>query len=290
MTYLIFAAAIMFGIAKNSLPKIGGERFSGLGNIMSVNIITSVVGIAFFAVSGINFRLFTDIKFVAMAFTYGLATLGAQSLYIKALKHGPVSVCAMIYAFGFLIPTVVMAIYLKEKIGIAEIIGTAVIILSVILVMSSKKGGTVSSKSYLVFIFLAMFSSGTVGLLQKLFGHIFGKEDFDSFLFAAFLFMLLFSVVGKVALKSNVEKSEGNFDKRIMAVCILLALSNVLQNKSTLFLAAILPAVVFFPIYNGAVIILSAITSRAFFGEKINKYGWLGIALGVFAIVLITVI
>lgn len=279
----------MFGIAKNALPKIGGERFSGFGNIMSVNIITSVVGIAFFAVSGINFRLFIDTKFVIMAFIYGLATLGAQSLYIKALKHGPVSVCAMIYAFGFLIPTVVMAIYLKEKIGIAEIIGVAVIILSVILVMSSKKGGAVSSKSYLVFIFLAMFSSGTVGLLQKLFGHIFRKEDFDSFLFAAFLFMLLFSVVGKVASKSGGGKSERNIDKRIMAVCGLLALSNVLQNKLTLFMAALLPAVVFFPIYNGAVIILSAITSRAFFGEKINKCGWFGIALGVFAIVLITV-
>lgn len=287
MIYLLFSMALGLGVSKNVLPKIGGHTFSKISNIMTVNMVTATVGIIVFAMRGVDFSVAFDAKFVIMSALYGIATIGAQSLYIKAVEYGSVSVCSMIYAFGFLIPTVIMAIYLKEEISLLKVLGIAIIIAAVIMVTLSKRGGKIASKKYLLFIFLAMFSSGSIGLLQKMFVNIFGKSVFNEYLLCAFTFMLAFSVVLKFLFVSNkIDNFTSN--KKNVIICVLLAVSSVFQNKLTLFLAAELPAIVFFPVYNGGTIILSSVFSYLFLKEKINLLGWIGVFCGVIAIVIMT--
>lgn len=287
MIYLLFAMALGLGVSKNVLPKIGGHQFSGISNIMAVNIVTAIIGIIVLAIQGVDLSVALDIRFIIMAAFYGIATIGAQSLYIKAVEYGSVSVCSMIYAFGFLMPTFIMSAYLKEQISHFKIFGIVIIIVAVIMVTLSKRCGSTASKKYLPFIFLAMFSSGTVGLLQKIFSNIYGKNIFNEYLLLAFIFMLASSSVLKlIFVKNKIENLL--LDKKTVIICFLLAFSNVFQNKLTLYLAADLPAIVFFPVYNGGTIILSSVFSYLFLKEKINLLGWIGVFCGVIAIVIMT--
>ena len=286
-TYLIFTLSLFLGVSKNLLPKFSKGDFSKISNIMSANIITSVSALLIFSIQGLKFSLFLDLRFVLMAALYGLFTLGSQSLYIKAVKDGPVSICSMIYAFCFLIPTIIMAIYFKEEISIMWILGIALVIVAVILVAFKGESGQSHSKKYLIFVFGAMISAGSVGILQKFFGHIYGTEVFDEYLFLSFSFMLLYSVIGKLLTSKDKEKTACS--KGFYVICIGLALSNVIANKLNLYLSAVLPATLFFPSINGLTVFLSAVSSRFAFKEKLNIMGWIGILLGITAIVMIAI-
>ena len=287
MIYAIFAFSLFLGVSKNLLPKFSKEKFSVMQNIMTANIITSLSALLIFSVQGIDFSRFFDIRFVIMSALYGLFTLGSQTLYIKAVKDGPVSICSMVYAFCFLIPTIIMAIYFGEKISLFWIVGIVIMILSVILVTFKGSSGESYSKKYLIYLFGAMISAGSVGILQKFFGHFYGKKPFDEFLFLSFFFMLLYSIFGRI--KSSKNRENSACDKGFYLICVLLALSNVIANKLNLYLSAVLPATLFFPSINGATVFLSSISSRIFFKEKISLLGWVGILLGIAAIVLIAI-
>ena len=70
----------------------------------------------------------------------------------------------------------------------------------------------------------------------------------------------------------------------LMIVCGICAAAN---NKMNLYLSGVMSSAVFFPIVNGGGMILSAITSLFLFKEKFTAEKWIGISLGIVAVVLI---
>ena len=287
MTFFIFWVSLCLGVSKNLLPKLSKDKFSAMQNVMTANIITSISALLIFGFQGLDISAFCDVRFVLMAAFYGLFTLGSQTLYIKAVKDGPVSICSMIYAFCFLVPTIIMAIYFHEKISFSWIIGIVLMLSSVMLVVFKGETKQNSSKKYLFYIFGAMISAGSVGMLQKFFGHIYGQSLFDEYVFLSFLFMLVYSMFGKTITSKKESKSANG--KSFYLICILLALSNVVASRLNLYLSIALPAVVFFPSINGATIFLSSICSRVFFKERLSVLGWTGIFVGIVAIVMIAI-
>lgn len=70
---------------------------------------------------------------------YGVLTLLAQGLYTVALKTIPVSVCAMVYSFGFVIPAVFGTLAFKEPVSPAKI--CSVLLCAVAVVLSAPSRG-----------------------------------------------------------------------------------------------------------------------------------------------------
>ena len=58
-------------------------------------------------------------------------------------------------------------------------------------------------------------------------------------------------------------------------------------NKLNLYLSGVLPGILFFPLVNGGVILLSILASRVLFHEKMTPKQVLGVVLGVLSIFLI---
>lgn len=285
MPAFVFMISLCLGVSKNLLPKFSKDHFSIMPNVMTANIITSISALLIFGVQGLDMSLFRDFRFIWMAALYGLFTMGAQTLYIKAVKDGPVSICSMIYAFCFLVPTIIMALYFNEKIELSWVVGILFMLASVALVVFKGETKNGTSKRYLIYILGAMISAGMVGMLQKFFGHIYGQDHFDEFIFISFLFMLVYSVFGRIVISSKGSKSE--VDTRFYFICILLALSNIVASRLNLYLSIALPATVFFPSINGATVFLSAIASALIFKERLSSLGWIGIITGIAAILVI---
>ena len=284
--YILLFLSLILGVTKNIIPKSGKKDFSGFDNLMSVNIITAIVGIIIFALGGMDFNMLKGIPFITLAFLYGLCTLGSQSLYMVATQTGSVSVCSLVYAACFIIPTVFTAVCYNEKFSAFRIIGIAVMLLSVILVSIKGEKNANSSKKYLIFAFMAMICAGSVGIMQKAFSHIYSGMGINEYLFLAFLFMLVFSVVGKaiVRLKTNSsQKHKMNF----YILAFALSLSVVIANKLNMFLVGVLPGLIFFPVINGGTIMFSTLVSKYLFKEQLSFLSWCGIIMGILAIVLI---
>ena len=59
---------------------------------------------------------------VILAVAYGIFTVSSQWTYTIALTKTPVSVCAMVYSFGFIIPTVFGTAVWHERVNAFKII------------------------------------------------------------------------------------------------------------------------------------------------------------------------
>lgn len=285
MNYILLIISLILGVTKNIIPKSGKRDFQGFGNLMSVNIITAIIGIIVFSAKGLDFSLFSGTTFILLAFLYGLCTLGSQSLYMVATQTGSVSVCSLIYAACFIIPTVFTAMYYNEAFSSLRITGICVMLASVVMISIKGEENTNSSKKYLFYIFIAMICAGSVGILQKVFSRIYEGKGINEYLFLAFLFILIFSITGKIAVKKKTPSQKHN--KKFYLLAILLSLSVVVANKLNMFLVGALPGLIFFPIINGGTIMLSAVVSKYLFKEKLSIISWCGIIIGILAIVLI---
>ena len=45
INYILLLVSLILGVTKNIIPKSGKKDFSGFDNLMSVNIITAIIGI-----------------------------------------------------------------------------------------------------------------------------------------------------------------------------------------------------------------------------------------------------
>ncbi len=283
MDYILLGISLCFGTAKNLIAKAGEDIFAGTKRLMLTNIITSLVALAIFGVQGLDFSRIIDPAFLLMAFLYGICTMSSQSLYILAVNGGSVSICALIYASCFLIPTVFSAVYDREPVSVMKITGIAALIVSIALVSLRGKRGHAIDKKHLLLALLSMCAAGGTGILQKLSVRQFPGQT-NEFLFAAFAFMLIQS--GGVLLLRSPEKK--GYSRKYWIYAVLLALSVVIASRLNMHLAGALPGMMFFPVINGGTIMLTALVSGALFRDRLPPSVWGGIIISVIAMVMIS--
>ena len=293
LNYILLLISLALGTGKNLFSKWGEKSFGSLSGLMSVNILTSLLAVLVFAVSGAHLSA-ADPLFLVLALLYGALTLGSQSFYITAVKGGSVAICSLIYAASFILPTVYSVIRTHESVPLTKAGGILLMMLAVVLVSLKQKCGTdiaaQKGGSRIWLAFLAMLCAGSVGIIQKVFGGRYPSEMLNTFLLMAFLSMLVFSLLGKLAAALCARKTDAprlRYDRHFLLPAILLALCVVFANRLNLLLVAALPGIVFFPLINGGTIMLSAVGSGVFFHEKIIRRTWIGILIGLVAIVLI---
>lgn len=293
LNYILLLISLALGTGKNLFSKWGEKSFGSLSGLMSVNILTSLLAVLVFAVSGAHLSA-ADPLFLVLALLYGALTLGSQSFYITAVKGGSVAICSLIYAASFILPTVYSVIRTHESVPLTKAGGILLMMLAVVLVSLKQKSGTdiaaQKGGSRIWLAFLAMLCAGSVGIIQKVFGGRYPSEMLNTFLLMAFLSMLVFSLLGKLAAALCARKTDAprlRYDRHFLLPAILLALCVVFANRLNLLLVAALPGIMFFPLINGGTIMLSAVGSGVFFHEKIIRRTWIGILIGLVAIVLI---
>jgi|LSQX01.3.fsa_nt_gb drug/metabolite transporter (DMT)-like permease len=286
MKYLTLLISICLGTSKNIVSKAGNHIFSDLANILQTNVITAVFGLIIFGISGINHMIFSNTTLIILALLYGLFTMLSQMLYIDAVELSPVSVCSLIYSCGFLIPTLFAVLFFKEGFSLFQLVGVAILVLSIFLVT----GNIQSSKNFkgILLALLAMVCSGCVGVLQKLFTTVDFAFELNDFLFLSFMFMLIISLFLKAFISENRKndiKIKINFTNAFYPVA--LSLSVVFGNKLNLYLSGVIPGIIFFPCVNGGCIALTTLSSKILFKEKLTTIQWFGILGSIIAITLI---
>lgn len=194
---------------------------------------------------------------VILAVVYGIFTVSSQWTYTIALTKAPVSVCAMVYSFGFIIPTVFGTIVWHESANVYKIISILLCICTIIL--TSVKKDEKPQKSYrLPFtLIIAMLSSGGLGVVQKLQQKNVARGETGMFLFLAFAFYIF-----------------------------IVGVSMAVANTANTLLAGLLPSAVVFPIVNVGVILASLVVSVTILRERISKSQIAAFGLGVTAILL----
>ncbi len=281
MNYLLLLTSVLLGTGKNAVSKYAGGQFSGLRNLFKTNIVTAVIGIAVFSLTGINTAIFFNPLALLLAVFYGIFTMFSQMLFIKAVEYSSTAVCSLIYSMGFILPTLFSVLVLSEPFGLLKGVGILLILLSFVLVSNVKGGNT----HKLYFAFLAMTASGIIGIIQKLIARVGVDIPTTTYLFLAFIVMLTVSI-GGLCLPNHASGSQ-KINRRFLVTAALLGICVVFANSINTVLAGKMPGVIFFTCVNGGTIILSAIVSKLLFKEMLNNKQLCGIGIGIAAILAI---
>lgn len=280
MNYILTVVSVLFGTGKNITSKLGKNYFSEVNSCARLNAVTSVIAAVVFGMTAGNWKMDYSAAFFILSLLYGSCTFFSQLFYIKAVKTGPVSVCSLIYSCGFIIPTVFAAVAFSERVTAVKVCGIILLLICTFTVGYKKEKS--EKYSWLAPAFLAMLSSGGVGILQKVIRECYPSWCMDEYLFWSFGFMLVLSAA--VIIVSKSEKSEKSL--KYVLCTLALAVCVVGANKLNLYLSGVMPGIIFFPAVNGGCLVVSSIMSGIVFKEKFNALKITALSGSVAAIIL----
>ena len=240
-------------------------------------------GIALIIVNAFDFKGLAPIT-IFLGIIYGIMLLCAQWFYTLALTQGKTAVCATIYSFGFILPTLSGAIIWKESMTIFAVLGILTVIPVLIISSTAKKGNKQNgSKKYLLPVVIAFLCSGGLGIVQKIQQKTEYADQKSSFILVAFILSFVISLLFFLAKKRGNQKITHKNSLSCVVVGSFFAVCNLLNTH----LAGTLDSAIFFPAINIGSIAISVILSAIIYKERLTKRDILVLFLGGLAILLV---
>lgn len=212
---------------------------------------------------------------------YGVFLILAQWAYTFALGLGTTSVCVVVYAMGFIVPTVSGHFFWDEEFTLLNGIGVA--LAAVVILLSAKKDdkSKKTSKAFIPFIITAMLSSGMLGILQKVHQSKPVSYEKSQFVIIGLGFAFLASMIAFLCCKNKQLPRINQAVFPVLAGCCFGG-----ANLCNTTLAGAMKSAVFFPLQNISTVFISALLGLIVFREKLTLKTVIILALGAVVIML----
>ncbi len=276
MDYLLLTASILLATGCNlTYHKLGGgERY----NPYLFSAVSSFVWLAVLAPSGIKNLQSSEVL-------WGIAYGTVQALFLffkmRAMSTGPVSITTVVGNCSMLLSTLFGILCFRESVSIFQIFGVVGILASVLLCLDTKADMKTTAKWKLFCTGFFLFAAG-VGIIFKLFSATDGFAG-NMLIISAVTMVILMTLLSFFATKGHMR-----LEKKHTLYALAAGLMSLGYNRLNLYLSGALPSVVFFPIFNGAIVLLAASFGVFLFKERLSKKQIFGILLGLFAIILLS--
>lgn len=223
--------------------------------------------------------------FLPLAGILGLCFVCIFSLMAYTTQKAGATVTSVSGRMSLVIPVLFGILYLGQTAGALKVTGIAVALPAVF--FASVKGDGKMNMKYFYLPFLLFFGNGLVDLLISYSQHHYVTEE-KSPLFTFCLFAAAFTIGLVYYLVSGSYRNARNRPGITVTGGIILGLFNYLSLFSAIgaLNSGMLESSVFFPFNNIGIIVTTAIGSWLIFREKLSVMNWLGIILGVIAIIL----
>jgi len=272
---------------KKEVNKESGVHFF----IFSFSIISILM---FFLLSG--FKIKVSLYSFIFGLLFGASTMLFTYFQKKASTIGPWSYTNVIISLSTVFTALSGFLFFDEKITFIKIIG--IILMLFCFAFANKKDSDDDNKKgnmkWFIITILAMLFSVAIGYIQKIHQSSNYSAELYCFLITAFTFMailsfIMFLIERKKENKKNLEMKEMN-KKTILffAFSVIIAgVGTAFENTINLYLSGVMSSIVFFPLINGIPLIVSILVSFIIFKEKLSKFQWIGLSLGLISILLL---
>lgn len=296
--YLLVVLAILCATINNALLHMLSQK-NGKYNAYLFNAAISVIWAIGLSIWNQGWHDVTETTLLYGAL-YGLALTGFIFFKMKAMESGPIALTALIGCSSFVITTLFNAIYWKEQVGVFEILGISLMLVSVFTInypskmhQSQQQKISLQWKIYcaLFFVFSAIF-----GIIFRM-HQSFDKVHTDEMMIAAsvisacvFVAMFVFTNIVKKCKKRDCGEdrtAEKKNSKNLFLIVLGSGVFSCIYNRLNIFNAGVLPSTVFFPLFNGGVV-LGSFFVGLLFKEKPTKIQITGVIIGLLAIATIS--
>ena len=222
---------------------------------------------------------------VLLAVAYGVLTVLSQWMYTLSLTRCPVSVCAMVYSFGFILPTVFGTVVWREPVNAFKIVSILLCIATIFLASGKSDAGAAKPRGLPLPLIVAMLASGGLGIVQKLQQKSAASGETGMFLCLAFVLATLLSLLAALAARKDAAP-KARIAPALALPILVVGVCMAAANTANTLLAGLLPSAVIFPTVNVGVILASLAASALLLKEKPTRRQLAAFALGITAILL----
>ena len=286
----ILSSVLACAVARNDFSK---KCVSHTGDLYLFNTVSAFLSLATLtAISLVKGELCVPGAYTAvMGAAYGLATALFTLLNMMALRTGPLSYTNTIVFCAMVVPALSGRVLYGEAVTVGQYVGVVLMLLSFVFSMDKNSRTRGMSLRWLALCVGAFLFNGAVGVLQKVHQNSPEKAQLGMFLIVAFVVYTVFSAVmtavyGRVHGEApTVWKEEKR--KSTVVYVLMSGIGIGICNQINTYLAGAMRAIIFFPLVNGVAILLTLVIGLVFWKEKFSKKQWVGLAAGVFSVLLL---
>lgn len=219
----------------------------------------------------------------------GILSVSFQIFYICAFSKGKMTLTVIINNFSMLLPMAVSFILFKEDFGALKITGTILALISFVFSVSKEKTAdcTATRKNnflWLIFTMLVFLSNGLISVNQKVYSMSAQKLQVFEFVAVAYITAaaMSFLILGVISLR-NKKFTYAKQPEVLISGCLVGILLGVFQCLNT-YAASVIDGTILYSAYNCGVSLLTTVTGRIIFKEKLSAKQYAGVFIGIAAI------
>jgi len=221
---------------------------------------------------------------------FALATSTCCITSVTSLRYGSLALTSLISSYSLMLPTMYGFIRFKDPIYVTQLVGIALLLVSLYLTNMSKKDGEAQEQKkqksnffkWLPLVIVMAVTNGMCAIVQKEQQHQFGGAYKNEFMLVALLVSVtVLTVVGLVRERQDVK----TVLKLGALPAVLTGAANGATNLLVMVVTATIAASIFFPVISGGGMVLAYIISVTLFKEKFTTGQKIGILLGVASLV-----
>lgn len=280
--------AISFATANNVfLKKFNNKTIDNIGDAFffngSLNVVWIVIMAIWFFIDNGNF---ISVEAIIFGLVYGLILCAFFYFKMQSLAEGPVSFTTLISSAAFVPATIFGIFYASESASWMQILGMVVMLISLYMCVNPKKSAEKLTTKWFVYCILFFTAGSLLGMFYKVFGKSGASSEVNGMMLSASIFASVFFFLMGVILNKSRKLPMPKIKKPSLIYILLSGITGCFYIRINLALSSVIPSAIFFPVSNGSLVILSTVIGCILFKEKLNKIQWLGILVGIVAIVL----
>jgi len=275
---------LLLAIASSSLVSIvmrTSEKYTkGNHGMLAVNYVICVIMAAFYTGFG---NLFP--KAEGIGFTLGLGTctgilylVGLLLVQLNIQKNGVV-LSSIFQKLGLIVQVLISIIFFKEQPQLIQVLGIIICLVAVVMI-NFEKGQT--AVQFKMGLFLILLSSGFCDVMSKIHEEMGNPALADHFLFYTFGVAMILCIALIIVKKEL-------FGWKDILFGILLGIPNYFSASFLLKALNDIAAVIVFPTFSVATVVVISMTGLLVFKEKLSKKQWMGMGLILVALVFLNI-
>lgn len=216
---------------------------------------------------------------VALGALAGVLYLAGFVLLQRNVRKNGIVLSSVFMKLGLLVPIALSLVLFGEVPTAAQIAGFIIALCAIVLINLKKEPG---ARGFGLGLIILLLTGGSCDAMSKVY-EVFGAAALsEQFLFYTFFAALLLCA-------ALVVRNRERFGLRELVFGTLIGIPNFFSAKFLLLALTRLPAVVVYPSFSVATMLVVTVTGVAVFKERLNKLQWVALAAIVAALVLLNI-
>lgn len=285
---LLLCISIVLAVSNNILlHKFGNRGLENTGDALIFNAGVLLVWIPILVVVGDGRIDFHNKYTWFFGVVYGVVNASFLLFKMEALASGSISITSLIGCSALIIPTIFGTLYWHEKFTILQGVGLIALLVSLFYCVSPKRSPQKPTFKWMIFCLLFFIAASLTSITFKFHQKSSVGSDVASMMvISAGVSALILSIAAFIynGVKGEKVPKLGGVSLLYLIPC---ALVSCLYNRLNIFLTGAMDSIIFFPVFNGSIILFASLAGYILFREKLSKVQLISLITGSVSILML---